>query len=277
MRQVLDEWNGGLPIGGQKISNLRYADDTVLIAKSEEELMILVDRLEQKSAEYGLSVNFSKTKIMIINRETENNPKPQYLGNYEVVDKFIYLGALISSDGSCEPEIRRRIQLGKAAMAQLTKIWRTQNITRQTKINLVHTLVFPVFQYAAETWTIHKADRRRIDAFEMWVWRRMLRIPWTARRTNISVLNEIRPKQRLSAYIYARILKFFGHITRANNMEKLVVQGKPDGKRRRGRSPTRWIDAVESTLNINMEQAVRLSSNRDRWRNAVRRATSRME
>lgn len=134
-----------------------------------------------------------------------------------------------------------------------------------------------MFNYASETWTLRAADRRRVDAFEMWCWRRMLRVPWTAKRTNISILNDVKPKQRLSSIIYARILKFFGHVTRNNNMEKLIVQGKPNGKRSRGRSPTRWIDGIEKLLDTNMEAAIRSTANRNRWRNTVRRAIESLE
>lgn len=161
-------------------------------------------------------------------------------------------------------------------MSRLAPVWRSRNITR-SKINLVYALVFSVFGYAAETWTLRAADRRRVDAFEMWCWERMLRIPWTARRTNISILSEIQPKQRLSSLVYSRILKFFGYITRGDNMERLIVQGKPDGKRRRGRSPCRWLDAVEQLLHADMETAVRGVANRSRWRDSVRRAVAALD
>lgn len=173
--------------------------------------------------EYGLKINTGKTKIMIIDRYNEHGRPPPKIGPFEVDEKFIYLGSMLHFSGSCEYKIRRRIEIARSAMTQLTKVWKDRSITRNTKIKLVNALVFPVFFYASETWTIHSKDRRRIDAFEMWVWRRMLRIPWTARRTNISILNEIKPKQRLSLMTYGRVLKFFGHIACHDNMEKLMV------------------------------------------------------
>ena len=159
-------------------------------------------------------------------------------------------------------------------MIDLTKIWKNNSITKKTKIALVNALVFPVFSYACETWVIRASDRKRIDAFEMWVWRRLLRIPWTARRTNASVLNEIKPTQRLSSVTYSRILKLFGHISRHDTMERLVVQGKPEGKRERGRSPTRWTELISKLTESTLEKACRQANDRDKWRDIVKRAVS---
>lgn len=228
----------------------------------------------QISSEHGLRINYNKTKMMIIDRELSNRPEIRNISGCQVVDHYIYLGADINNIGNCEREIRRRIQLARSAMSQLERLWRDRNLTKNTKINLVRTLVFPVLTYASETWTVRNADRRRIEAMEMWCWRKMLRIPWTAHRTNISVLAEIGPRQRLSSIIYNRILNFFGHITRSKNMEKLVLQDKADGKRKRGRSPTRWTDTVEKLLDTNLEEATCTAERRDVWRNTVRLATS---
>ncbi|MFR6994919.1 RNA-directed DNA polymerase, partial [Streptococcus pneumoniae] len=276
MRLVLTNWRGGISIGGKKFTNLRFADDTTLIARSEFEILALLNNLEQKSKKYGLSINYHKTKVMIIDRENKNNNHPRLLniGKCQVVSQFVYLGALIDNTGNCENEIRRRIQLGRVAMVQLTKIWRDSNITRQTKISLVHSLVYSIFLYASETWSLKLSDRRRIDAFEMWVWRRMLRIPWTARRTNNSILDELNIKTRLSSVVLSRILKFFGHIHRSDNMEKLIVQGQVSNPRKRGRSPTRWVDVTRKLINLNLCRVTDLSSNRDKWRTAVRKAIS---
>lgn len=277
MRQVLEDWHGGVNIGGTKLSNLRFADDTTLIAGSQEEILELLKRLEDVSALYGLNINYNKTKIMIIDREHNNYPETRSIGHCEVVNSFVYLGALIENTGGCECEIRRRIQLARSAMTQLNKIWRDRNITKQTKINLVSTLVFSIFLYASESWTVKEVDRRRIDAFEMWAWRRMLRVSWTAHRTNASILEEIRPSKRLSSIVYSRILKFFGHINRSEHMERLIVQGKPEGSRRRGRSPNRWVDITKKLLDVTLPQAAHMSSNRDKWRDAVKRAIQNIE
>lgn len=277
MRSVLESWDGGVKIGGKRFSNLRFADDTLLIAGSPEELQEILHRLQGVSLEYGLKININKTKIMIIDRDNENQRQPEKIGDFEVVDKFVYLGSMLHKSGSCEFEVRRRIEIARTAMIQLTKIWKNRNITRNTKINLVNALVFPVFFYGSETWVIRSNDRKRIDAFEMWVWRRMLRVPWTARRTNVSILNEIKPVQRVSSRTYGRILKFFGHISRHDNMEKLVVQGRPEGKRKRGRSPTRWTDAISKLTESNISSAARQANNRGSWKTTVRRIVQNLD
>lgn len=142
-------------------------------------------------------------------------------------------------DGAAEKDITRRIMIARTAMSNLAKIWTDRQITVNTKVALVQSLVFPIFIYGVETWTIKQADRRRIDAFEMWCWRRMLYISWTPRRTNVSILNELEIGDRLSTICRRRILRYFGHIVRRDqsNLEKLVAQGKIEETRPRGRSP----------------------------------------
>lgn len=277
MRRALEDWNGGIKIGGRRFSNLRFADDTLLIAGSTEEMLELLQRLEEVSREYGLKINANKTKVMIVDRLNENQRQPAKIDNFEVVEKFVYLGSMLHRTGSCEFEIRRRIEIARSAMIKLVKIWKDRNITRNTKKSLVNALVFPIFYYASETWVIRSGDRKRIDAFEMWVWRRMLRVPWTARRTNNSILREIKPAQRLSSMTYGRILKFFGHISRHDNMERLVVQGRPEGKRKRGRSPTRWTDVISKLTETSINGATRQAVDRRTWKTTVRRIIRDLE
>lgn len=159
----------------------------------------------------------------------------------------------------------------------MKKIWKSRNIAKATKIRLVQTLVFPIFLYAAETWTLRQVETKKIDALEMWCWRRMLGISWTEFRTNnVSILQELDIKQRLSALVHKRILTFFGHVSRRgnNSIELLVVQGKVEGTRPRGRSPMRWTDQVKSAVGGHVHECTRLSTNRDKWRLLVRRITS---
>ena len=150
----------------------------------------LLDRLESVSKEHGLVINKKKTKLVVVDR-FDSIQRSEALNAYETVTEFQYLGSVISNKGNSEPEIRRRIGMAKTAMNQLTKIWKDSNIRKRTKIHVVRTLVFSIFLYGAEAWTLKATDRQRIDAFEMWCWRRLLRIPWTARRTKASVLKEL--------------------------------------------------------------------------------------
>ena len=167
----------------------------------------------------------------------------------------------------------RRIGMAKNSMSKLSKIWRDRGITTATKMRLVKALIFPIFLYGVETWTIKARERQRIDAFEMWCWRRMLRIPWTARRTNVSILQELGIRDRLSSICLQRVLRFFGHITRRDHdsLEKLVVNGGVEGSRGRGRFPTRWTDQVRAATGSSVVNAIRAAESRERWRATVRR------
>lgn len=184
MRKALEEWEGGISVGGIKISNLRYADDTTLFASSEKELADLFRRVEYESSLVGLSVNKSKTKVMIVDR-TSQLSRTGELSDLEFVSEFIYLGSLLTDRGGSEGEIRRRTQMAKTAMTKLKRIWQNRKVSNVTKMRLVRTLVFSIFLYGAESWTIKASERKKINAFEMCCWRRMLRIPWTVKRTNL--------------------------------------------------------------------------------------------
>ncbi|XP_063628267.1 uncharacterized protein LOC134799784 [Cydia splendana] len=166
------------------------------------------------------------------------------LSDLQFVGEFVYLGSLLTNEGGSEREIRRRTQMAKSAMSKMTRIWQDRKISNNTKMRIIRTLVFSIFLYGSESWTIRSAERKKIEAFEMWCWRRMLRISWTAKRTNVSILQQLGIQTRLSTTCFKRILSYFGHIARRepDNLEKLVVVGKVDGKRRRGRSPARWSD-----------------------------------
>ncbi|KAL0878559.1 hypothetical protein ABMA27_003646 [Loxostege sticticalis] len=237
----------------------------------------LLERLKTTSLKMGLDINKKKTKVMIVDRFNVAQ-RTDLLQEFETVERFQYLGSVITNRGSCEPEIRRRIGMAKTAMTQLGKIWKDRNVTNRTKTHLVRTLVFSIFLYGAETWTLKAADRQRIDAFEMWCWRRLLRIPWTAHRTNVSVLKELKMEnaQRLSSICLHRVVSYFGHIARreANNLEKLIVTGKIEGKRPRGRSPKRWSDQISEQLDLPVSAALHKATDRISWRQTMRRLRS---
>ena len=275
MRMVLEDWDKGISVGGRKISNLRYADDTTLLASTKDEIETLLRRLETTASDFGLAINRDKTKMMIVDRADNNQPGAQDIAGCEVVKSYVYLGSTITNAGGCEDEIRRRCAMTRSSVEKLTKIWKDRRITRNTKVRLMRCLVFPIFLYGAETWTLRKQDRRKIDALEMWCWRRMLRIPWTAHRTNASILKELNIKERLSSSVQIRILKFFGHITRnEDSMERLVVQGKVEGKRSRGRSPTRWTDLIKSVTHSSINDNSQAAKHRATWRRITKEAVA---
>ena len=275
MRKVLENWEGGVSVGGKKFNNLRYADDTTIIAGNAEDLEDIMERLERICLEYGLRINKAKTKVMIIDRPTGNQPQRRRIAGYEVVDSFTYLGSLITNTGGSSEEIRRRITMARSATSKLTKIWKDRSISNATKLRLAKALIFPIATYAAETWTMKKADRKRIESFEMWVYRRILRVSWTEHRTNQSVLDELRVKERLLPSINKAFLTFFGHVARRNGSnEQLMVEGKVEGRRSRGRSPSRWVDQLKPLLGVSLPQAVHMAEDRVAWREQARRATS---
>ena len=167
----------GIKIAGRNINNLRYANDTTLTAESEEELKSLLMKGESEKA--GLKLNIQKTKIMASSPISSWKIDGETM---EIVRDFSFLGSKITADGDCSHEIKRRLLLGRNAMTNLDSILKSRDITWPTKVCLVKAMVFPVVMYGCESWTIKKAERRRIDAFELWCWRRLLRIPWTSRR-----------------------------------------------------------------------------------------------
>ena len=187
----LDEAQAGIKIAGRNISNLRYADDTTLMVESEEDLKSLFKRVKEESEKVGLKFNIHKTKIMasgpIISWEIDGKTA-------ETVTDFIFLGSKITADGDFSLEIKRCLLLGRKAMTNLDSILKRRDIALLTQVRLVKAMVFPVVMYGCESRTIKKAERGRIDAFELWCWRRLLRVPWTARRSNQSILKEISPE-----------------------------------------------------------------------------------
>ena len=165
----LDEVQTGIQIARGNVSNLRYVDDTTLMAESEEELKSLLMKVKEESEKVGLKLNIQKTKIMA------SGPISSWQIDGETVSDFIFLGSKITADGDCSHEIKRLILLGRKVMTNLDSILKSRDITLSTKVHLVKATVFPVVMYGCESWTVKKAERRRIDAFELWCWRRLLR------------------------------------------------------------------------------------------------------
>ena len=184
----LDDAQAGIKTAGRNINNLRYADDTTFMAESEEELKYLLMKLKDESEKAGLKLNIQKTKIMASSPITSWQIDGKTM---ETVTDFIFLGSKITADGDCSHEIKRRLLLGRKAMTNLDSILKCRDITLLTKVRLIKAMVFPVVMGRCESWTIKKAAHQRIDAFELWYWRRLLIVPWTARRSNQSILKEI--------------------------------------------------------------------------------------
>ena len=203
----LEEAQAGIKIAGRNINNLRYADDTTLMAESEEELKSLLTKVKEESEKVGLKLNIQKTKIMA------SDPITPWQIEGKTVSDLIFGGSKITADGDCSHEIKRCFPLGRKVMTNLDSILKSRDITLPTKVHLVKAMVFPVVMYGCESWTVKKAERR-IDAFELWCWRRLLRVPWTARRSNKSILKEINPLCSLEGLMFKLKLQYFGHLMR---------------------------------------------------------------
>ena len=186
----LDEAQARVKIARRNINNLGYANDTTLMAESVE-LKSLLMKVKEESEKIGLKLNIQKTKIMASGPITSGQIDGEIM---EIMRDFILGDSKITADGDCSHEIKRRLLLGRKAMTNLDRVLKSKDITLPTKVHLVKALVFPVVMYGFKSWTIKKAVHQRIHAFELWCWRRLLRVPWTARRSNQSILKEISPE-----------------------------------------------------------------------------------
>ena len=203
-------------------------------------------KVKEESEKVGLKLNIQKAKIMasgpITSWQIDGETVPDYFG-----------GSKITADGDCSHEIQRRLLLGRKVMTNLDSILKSRDITLLTKVHLVKAMVFPAVVYGCESWSIKKAEHQRIDAFELWYWRRLLRVPWTARRSSQSILKEISPEYSLEELMLKLKLQYFGHLMqRTDSFEKTLMLGKIEGRRKRGWQRMRGLDGITDSMDMGL-------------------------
>ena len=262
----------GITVSGKNINNIRYADDTALVADSNENLQQIVNKVKQESDEKGLNMNVSKTKTMVVSK-TEDKKANIFVEGKELeqVKTSKYLGQTIDENGKCEDEVRQRIAKPKSTFLRMKKIFSSRDITLHLKLKLVKCYIMPIMSYAAETWTMYKTMEKKIEAFEMWIFRKLGRISWKDKVTNEDVMKRLHVKREVLTKMKTTKLAYFGHTMRHESLQNTILVGRIEGKRARGRQRKLWTDDIKSWTGNSLTECMRTTQDRAAWRIMARR------
>ena len=260
------------------VADLRYAVDSALIADNITSMRRILHRVDAAGKEANLKLNAKKTKVLHVTSKFDRNTQDICVNKtpLENVDDFKYLGSIKSQDGSSTKDINARIGMAKNRMVQLNNIWKDHGIPISLKVKLLKCLVWPVLLYGCEAWSQRKTDNKKIESCEMWFYRRLLRVKWTDKRTNISILEELGTSRKLLNIITERKLKYIGHASRNQNTNLMTIsfQGKLEANRNKGRPPTTLLSNITDACKLKIHDIARASKDRQYWRDFVRSCTA---
>lgn len=265
----------GLKINGHCINNLRYADDAALLADNQTDLQTLLNTVVTESEKMGLTLNAKKTEVMVISKK-KVSPKCNLTVNgtpIQQVNKVKYLGAIITADGKTLEDVKSRIGQAKSAFNTMKNIFTNKEISIYLKKRLLKCYIEPILLYGSESWNLNEAIKRKLESAEMWFLRRMLKISWTERKTNVKVLEEAETTRQLISTIQKRQARFFGHVMRREGLEKLVTTGMVAGKRAVGRQRVKMVDNMKQWLGLTSNTVtIRATEDRDLWKDMIAQA-----
>lgn len=265
---ILKNKTRGVTINAQHYHCIRFADDIAILADSENELNKMLKILSNALNKFHLKINPQKTKSMLISKIQNQENVNITLNNIQIqqVQEFCYLGSIITSNNKSSPDIKRRITLAKQAFQNKNQLLSNQHLNIHIRKRFIKTFVWSVLTYASETWTIDENDRKKLEAAEMWMWRRMTKTRWIEKKSNVMLLEEIQERRYLMKSIEKRKIKLVGHIIRHNNFINNIFEGKIQGKIPRGRPRKKYFDDIQKSMNCaTFEEMKRAAADREHW------------
>lgn len=274
MEEALNEISEGIKINGVLINNLKYADDTVLIADSDQGLQKLITKINEVSKRYCLNINPEKTKCMIFNKESVNTKTSVITcDNKELkqVSEVKYLGKMFTYNNNQDIEIKKRIAMAKLNFNKMSKYLTNRKLNIKTRLKMLKSYVWSALLYSCETWVLKRSNMKRLESFEMWCYRKMLKVKWTDFVTNLQVLNKLKIEKNLVLTIKKRILAYFGHLMRSQHLEfqKLILLGKLQGKVSRGRRKITWLSNIKKWTYMSLKSLLSYVKDREYWKGVI--------